>query len=232
MKALRLRWWVILGLAVLAIGLLLSHASCWGRRPTEPRVSRVDTVPDKVILQQKPDTAPSLPQRIVKRRVPTHIAVSQGTPDTALARKYADAVMAASRWRDSVAKLTAARQESHDTTPLVLPPKPRAVLVPAWANYDGSTLTYGLTRSDGSVLVATARVKPRWELYSGQDRFSDSIPIIRADRWFVRYARRAPKCLVKGTVLGGLTALFVGNSDRLAKALIVGGTAAGLCVAD
>lgn len=200
----RTRAWVLFAVALLLIGLLvwaIPHIGDWLTKPqvTVPGVvGKVDTIPDTTAMQQRPETTTTRLQRIVKRTVKGHVSLSQGTPDTALARKFADAVSEAARWRDSVAKLNA---KGDTTTPR--PPKPKVILPTTWGHVRDGRLQLGLTRSDGSVLNETVKAAGHIEWYTGYDRGSDTLPVIRADRWFVRAARQTVKCAPRAALLGG-----------------------------
>lgn len=211
----RARAWVLLAVALLLIGLLvwaIPHIGDWLTKPqvTVPGVvGKVDTIPDTTAMQQRPETTTTLPERIVTRTVKGHVAVSTGTPDTAGARRFADAVARADAYRDT---LEAMRVRGDTSAP---PPKPKAVLPTTWGRYREGLLQLGLTRSDGSVLNATYRVSPRMEWYSGFDSGSDTLPVVRADKWFVRAARQTVKCAPRAAIVGGAGGALSDTKDAL-----------------
>ncbi len=178
--------------------------SC-GPRPTQPEIiGKVDTVPDTVIVRSRPRIVVKWRDRIVTKTVPVRVAVSEGTPDTMYALRYALQALAA----DSARR---ARIEGH--TP---------ILPPASGTYDGKRLTLWLTRSDGSLMKATANLKPKFSFFAGYDKGSDTLPIFQTDRWFIRLGKQTVKCAPPAAVMAGVGAL-VHNEDAWLGAAIMGG---------
>lgn len=197
---------VVAGLGI-AVALLL-RTSC--AKVNGPLIEgRVDTVADTILVQSRPQILTKWRDRIVTKQVPVRVVVSQGYPDTAFAMRYARAALASDSARrarasgDSVARL------------------PQAILPTVSGRYSGSTLDLWLTRSDGSLLRATAKLKPRFAFFSGADKGSDTLPIFQSDRAWVRTLRQAGKCAPAAGVVAGVGAL-VNPQDR-ALAAIIGG---------
>lgn len=206
------------GLLIYLMGQLL----CSGPQP--PPVSPpADTLPDAEVKRGRPDTAaPSGLTRIVRVRVPVGREVSRGTPDSALATRYAELARKFARYRieqeqDSLARL---RGEVSDTTPPPAPPP--SILPPVTGRYDGSRLTLHLTESSGRIMRATARVKPRFSFVAGHGGVSDTLPLVDSDRWFVRVARETVRCSPKVGANAGLGALL-NTDDRVLGAVLAGG---------
>ena len=178
----------------------------------------MDTVADTILVASRPKIVTRWRDRIIVKTVPGRVTMSAGVPDTAWAMRYARAAIRA----DSIRRSTGLRDSlarAHDP-----------ILPPASGRYDGSTLTLWLTRSDGSLMRATAKLKPRWEFFAGTDGGTDTLPLFRSDRWFVRLAREAVHCAPPTGVMAGLGAL-VYSEDRVLGSLVAGGATLVGCLA-
>jgi hypothetical protein len=182
-------------------------------------VGRVDTVPDTVLVASRPIIKTRFVDRIIIKTVPAKVTVSEGVPDTALALRYARRALAA----DSIRR---AKQRGDSVAR-----QPGPILPPVAGTYDGKHLSLWLTRSDGSLMRATAKLKPRAWFWSGYDAGSDSLPIFRSDRWYTRWARRTPRCGLRSAPVAGLGAL-ADKENRVRGALISGVAALLSCVTD
>ena len=208
----RYLFWPTLGLLLLT-GIVVGLTRGCGSGRTRPLVEGpVRVIADTVLIASRPQVVTRWRDRIIVKTVPARVAVSEGVPDTAWAMRYArsairaDSIRRAQARGDSIARL------------------PGPILPPATGHYDGSELTLWLTRSDGSLMRATARLKPRFSFYAGTDAGSDTLPIFQSDRWFVRLARQTVKCAPSVGVIAVLGALVHPN-DRVLGAVGIGSAA-------
>ena len=210
--------WPAVALLV-ALGLIVLVLRGCGAEPDGPLIEgRVDTVPDTIMVASRPKIVTRWRDRIIVKTVPSRVTVSQGYPDTVWAMRYAQAAIRA----DSLRRM----RERGDSVSRGHAP----ILPPASGRYDGSTLTLWLTRSDGSLMRATAKLKPRWEFFAGTDGGTDTLPLFRSDRWFVRLVRETVKCAPPTGVMAGLGAL-VHTEDRVLGAVVAGGATLVGCLA-
>lgn len=215
---------LLVGAVLLGVGAGLVLRDC---RPDQPPSAEgpVDTLPDTAVVAHRPKPGkPNLTTRILSHRVAPRVAVSAGIPDTSLVRRFAQAVNEAESLR-VVADSLKQRIAQGDQTAVIAfnhQPKPKRVLPPVAGKYSGKELTLWLSRSDGSLMRATARLRPRWEFYTGMDAGSDTLPIFTADRWYVRLVRQTVHCAPPAGVMAGVGAL-VHAENRLLGAAIVGG---------
>ena len=199
------------------------------REPEIPESPPADTLSDSAIQRELPDTQP--PGGLGRiARVPVRVrrSVSRGTPDTALANRYARAVDRGNRFkreRDSLLALVTTRADS-DSVSRETPPEPPAILPPVAGRYDGKRLDLYLTLSSGRMMRATARVRPRFEFTAGRGGSTDTLPLIVQDRWWVRTSREVIDC----APLAALAALAGAVLDGGRGAAIGGGLAEGACV--
>jgi hypothetical protein len=222
-----------LGYVVLAIlvalavgGFLLARGWLGGDDDAPPKTEGpVRVLPDSEVVRDRPTTARTLGKRLTTRRARPRVALSAGTPDTALATRYGRLANEAAhlrRFRDSVERARAAGDTAAHPERV---PVPKSILPPAQGRYDGKRLLLWAVKSDGRNARAEARLgwfDPRWSFTMGMDRISDSIPVIDVDRWFVALARQGWKC-APVTGLAGLGGAVVEPGDRLGGALLAGG---------
>jgi len=236
--------------AVVAVGVIVVVGLVWlilrsilgEDRPTPPISAVPDTVADEVLVEAKPD-----PGRAggIGRRLTTHAVgaerqrVSRGTPDTALVRRYAQAVADSRRWkaeRDSMVRAARAAGDSARADSLERAPSTDSTgnrLPPVAGKYDGKRLALTLSRADGSILEATAKLAPHWEFSAGQGGASDTLVLWREDRWWARQARELGGCAWRaGAPVAGLAAAVSDAEDRARNAVIGGLVALGACLAD
>jgi hypothetical protein len=205
--------WLVLGLAaviLLALGVWLYR----GLTSDEPPaiIGQIDTLPDTVITRERPKPPKTFSQKITKHRVPARVTISRGTPDTSLVRRFAAAVALADSLRRSNDSLREAGQP-----PLPLP----SILPSAWGQYDGDRFTIWMSRSDGAVMRATAKLHPRWSFVAGVDKASEKVPIFTEERAWVRTIRQVKKCAPPAGLVAGVGAL-VNPQDRALGAAIGG----------
>lgn len=182
-------------------------------------VGKIDTVPDTVLVASRPKIVTRWRERIVIKTVPAQVTLSEGVPDTAWAMRYARAAIRS----DSLRRASSAQSDSARLARIHSDSAARQpILPPASGTYDGSTLRLYLTRSDGSLMRATAKLKPRFAFFAGTDGGSDTLPRFQSDRWFVRLGRQSVKCAPPVGVMAGLGAL-VHTEDRLLGAAVTGG---------
>ena len=188
------------------------------RRPEPPGLDGpVRVLPDSVVVKTRPVPVTKWRDRIVIQRVPVQVVVTESVPDTAWAMRYARAAIKA----DSVRRARAAG----DT----LAREPRPVLPTVAGRYDGKRFRLWLTRSDGSLLMATQRVRPRWQFFSGFDGGTDTLPIFEQDRVWIWALRQAGKCALPSAAMAGVGAL-VNQQDRALGALVAGSASLVGCV--
>lgn len=192
----------------------------------------VIVAPDSVIAKERPTTARTPIDRILKKRVHPKVIVSEGQPDSSIAERYARLANEAARLRHEVDSLKRARAAGDTTAHPERVATAKSVLPPASAEFDGKRITLWGVKSDGSDALAKARVgpfRPHWKAVMGLDPASDSIPVIDVDRWYTALARQSVKCLPRSLVLGGgIGALSEALSkdderDYLRRALAGGG---------
>lgn len=209
--------------ALMGAGLIASY--CFRGEPLPP-FTPVVIKPDSVVVKERPSTGkPSLGQRLTTHPVAPARIVSAGVPDTARVRAFARKVFEAESLRAELRRL---RAEGKDTSAVS---QPDAILPPTAGKYDGQRLDLWLSRSDGSVMQATARLRPRFEWTTGAGGLSDSVPQFREDRAWLRALREIEHCaLPTGVLAAGGAAL--NSKDRVLGAAI--GAGAGLlgCMAD
>jgi hypothetical protein len=217
MTWLRARWELV-ALAVslvLVAGLILR--ACTERAPVHPPIV---LRPDSVVLRQRPTPKPpSGLGRIARHRVPVTRRETAGTPDTANAGRYARRVFEAESLRAVIRRLRA-----HDSTGAadrVAATAPPAMLPPVAGTYDGHRLDLWLTRSNGAVMLATVKLRPRWSFVAGAAGLSDTVPLVTEDRWWLRTARHAVHCAPAAAVLALAGALL--DSDSPARGAALGG---------
>ncbi len=202
--------WLALGLVGLALVAIVARG-CAPGTATGPTV-----VTDTVVLAGRPITGPvRWRDRIVRVRVKGETRVTEAAPDTAVARKYAQAVQAAEAYRDS---LKAMKARGDTSTP---PKAPRAILPPITGTYDGDSLRLWAARSDGQVMRAAARLRPHFSFAMGYDVESERAPVFMEDRAWLRTVRQAKKCAAPTGVMAGVGAL-VHQQDRVEGAVIAG----------
>lgn len=210
-------------LALLALGsVLLLRSGC---RKDEPQTTGPPTVlPDTVIVKERPKPPTTFGQKIVRHRVPSTISTSAGTPDTGRSGWYADAAHEADSLRHLADSLRheVTRGDSTAGAQLARLSRPKRLLPPVAGRYDDKKLTLWLTRSDGSLMVASARLKPRFNFYAGQNAQTDTLPLFDEDRAWIRTLRQVRKCAPPAGVVAGLGAL-VNLRDRPLGAIIGGG---------
>lgn len=175
-----------------------------------------DTIPDEVIVKERPKPPKSIPQKITTQRVKPKKAVSRGTPDTLHIRHFA----AVAVLTDSIRRLNDSLQKLGEP-PIPLPP---SILPPAWGQYrEDGRFSLWMSRSDGSVMRTTARLKPNWSFVAGIDPASRREVQFYQDRAWLRTLRQIKKCAPVTGVMTGVGALF-SREDRLLAAAIAGGT--------
>jgi hypothetical protein len=225
----RLIGWAV-GLVALAVAVWLIVTLVRGildPDPPPPFGGPADTLPDAEVLDDRPSSAPpGIVERIVTVYVPVDRVVTVTLPDTALAERYATLARDYRRWRiqreqDSLAG------RALDTTP-----PPPSILPPVTLRYDGRRLRLHLTETSGRVMRATARVRPRFAVLVGQGGVSDTLPLVRQDRWFVREAREGAGCVWRAAAPGAVAGAVVSGDDRLGGAAIGAGLAFLACMAD
>jgi hypothetical protein len=220
---------IIALMVVVAIGYVIARLACG---PTSPATDGpVTTVPDTAITADRPKPAMKLPERIFRRRVPPKVQVTAGRPDSTRIRAFAAKVRENDSLRAEIRALQA-RQAAGDTAADPSSVRlPTPVLPPTWGSYDGRTLRWSITRSDGSIMRATARVRPRFDFMAGLTAGTDTIPEVREDRWLTAAAKAVPRCAAKALPFAGGGAI-ADREDRL-RGAVVAGTAALLgCVLD
>jgi hypothetical protein len=162
-------------------------------------------------------------RRATTRVVPTERQrLSSGTPDTALVRRYAEAVTRSARWkreRDSLIRAARAEGDTARADSIAQAPSTDSTgnrLPPVAGRYDGKRLVLTLSRADGRILEATAKLAPRWEFAAGQGGASDTVVQWRDDRWWYRQVREAGDCLPESVLLGGGAGALAagGNAKR------------------
>jgi hypothetical protein len=218
---LRRLWPIVLLLALLIGGVLvLSRLNCRDEGPSTegPIVVR----PDREVVKSRPQPPKTLPEKILRKKIKPTVVVSRGTPDSGYAMRYARAAFEADSLRRVNAELHRRLAAGDTTARPDTTPKVKRVLPPVAGSYTGTVLRLWLTRSDGSLYVATVRIKPHWQFWSGYDRGSDSVPEFSADRWFVRAAREVVHCAPWAAGGSGLGAL-VDRDHRVRGAVLVGG---------
>ena len=219
--------WVTVAVAGLALLLaLVLVRTCFGPPPV-PLLPPVTVKPDSVLIHDRPTVTP--PTGIGKlARAPVvvlHRTVSAGTPDTAAARRYARLVFQAESLRAVVRRL-----QAHDSASVAdTLSHPTAMLPPARGAYDGHRLDLYLTRSDGSIMEASAEVRPHWTFAAGGGAGTDTVPLIVGDRAWVRFARQSGKCALPTAVGAGLGAGFH-EADRVAGGIVAGLVTYGACL--
>ncbi len=212
-------------LAVLVLTIWLVARGCARSEDVPRETPAVVAVPDRVAVRDRPRPAPpKFIERIVTRPVVVVREVSVGTPDTLRARAYARKVFEAESLRAVIRRLRAA---GDDSTVVAMP---APILPPVSGRYDGRRLTLWLTQSNGAVMRATARVKPRWSFVAGHGGLSDTLPLVRGDRWWVRQVREVPGCL-PATALGAGGGALVAD-DALAGAAFGGLALLVACLSD
>jgi hypothetical protein len=200
--------------------LLLSRTACREEGPSTdgPVVVR----PDSEVVKSRPTPPKSFPEKILRKRVKSKVVVSEGTPDSSYAMRYARAAFEADSLRRVLANERKRRTAGDTSARPDTTTKAKRVLPPVVGSYSGKVLRLWLTRSDGSLYVATVRIRPRWQFWSGYDGGTDSVPDFAADRWFVRVVREAVHCAPWVGGAGGLGAL-VDKDDRVRGAVLAGG---------
>ncbi len=216
-------------LAGLVLAIWLVARGCAGGPDVPRETPPVAVVPDRVAVRDRPTTAPpKVLERIVSRPVVVVRQVSVGTPDTLRARAYARKVFEAESLRVVIRRLRDAGQMARADS--VLRETPAPILPPVSGRYDGHRLTLWLTQSNGAVMRATARVKPRWSFVAGAGGLSDTLPLVRGDRWWVRQVRELPGCL-PATALGAGGGALVAE-DALQGAIVGGVALLVACLSD
>jgi hypothetical protein len=211
-----LGFFLLLGAA--AVGVLFLR-SCDAEDDGPAITGPVTVVPDTVLLPGRPMPGPiRWRDRLVEGTVAGGVAVSEGTPDTSYVRRFTAAAAEAEAYRDTLRAMRA----RGDTNPP--PRKPKAILPTVTVKYDGRWARVWATRSDGSLLLDTARIRPTWRVEMGYDRGTDTLPRFVADRWFVRLGRDAWRCKWKVTGSSGLGAL-ADTDQPLRGAMLAGGAA-------
>ena len=216
----------IVAVVVLCL-VVLVRAGC--RKDEGPVITGTDTLPDSTLVKERPKPPATFGQKIVRHRVPSRITVSRGTPDTVRAMLWADAAHEADSLRRLVDSLR--RGDSTDQARASRVPPPKKLLPPVAGRYQGNKLTLWLTRSDGSLLRATAKLRPNFEFYSGQSRETDTFPDFSEDRFWVRALRETAGCLPRAGLVGGAGALVSGEEWKR-NGLIAAGAALVGCLAD
>lgn len=212
------------GLVLVIVGglILLIMRSCATPPPSGPALVR----PDTVVLAGRPVPGPvKWHTKFVERPVPASSTVTAGTPDTALARKYARAVAAADAYRDTLRAMRA----RGDTAPPPLPPP--AVLPTVAGEYGhtkGDSLILWATRSDGSVMRAAARLRPRFKFTMGMD--DAPVPRFTEDRAWVRTWRQTKHCALPSLVMAVVGAVAAPDQRGTGAAVAGGATLVG-CLA-
>jgi len=220
-------WWP-LALAGLTAG--AGGLAAWELKPSPPPLFHSIIVRDTNLQTQIPRVKPSLGEKITKTTVkPTQVAVSEGKPDSAVINNFcAQRVAAVVRAREKAVQTSA----SPDSGAVQRLPSsaPAPILPPFWGKYSGSELTLGASRSDGSLYQAQFRAKPPLEWVAGRGGSSDTLPVLRTDRWLIRGFRNLGHDCPKGGVAGGLIGLSLGALLKQPGAGLAAGAGGG-CVA-
>lgn len=203
-------WLWGLGFVLLVSLALFGLRSCPPQNPANSVTP--DTIPDEQVVRERPKPPTSIPQRIAKGSVTPQVVVSRGTPDTLLVRRFAAMVRLADSLRRSNDSL---RQIGGRPVPLP------SVLPAVWGEYRSDNFRVWFSRSDGSVLRATAKLKPNWSFRSGMDSVSEKMPQFYQDRAWLRTLRQVKKCAPATGVMAGVGALV--GQDRLLTAAVTGG---------
>jgi hypothetical protein len=224
MTSSRLPWLIVLGLTLLLI-IILVHG--WLGHPEIPVVSPPpDTVSNTQATAHRPsEKPPSLAGRIKTKSVGVAREVSSGTPDTAYARHYARKVFEAESLRAVLARI---RREGGDTNTVAVAV---GVLPPVAGRYDGKHLRLWLTESNGRVLKATARLRPHFEFRAGLGGLSDTVPVMREDRWWLRQARETLGCLPAASAVA-LAGALLDRTHTVRTASVGGVLALAACLSD
>lgn len=222
------------GLVLIGLVLLLARVipDWFGRGPDRPELeTQPDTVPDSAVVAARPRPPRGL-GRLTQHTVKPRAQVSRGTPDTVSVQNWLRAVRLADSLRRENARLREriARGDSTLTQGDTIRQLPQT-LAPGWGVYDGKKLRLGLTRSDGSVMIATAKLRPKFTWQAGLDSLTDSVPLFVEDRWWLRTGREALQCVPRAAPMAGAGAL-ADRQDRFRGALIGAGAAWLGCMLD
>jgi hypothetical protein len=212
-------WLLLLGLAAIALlGYLALQRAC---RDDPVPIVTPDTLPDQVLEEQRPKPPTTLPQKIVKHGVKPRVTTSQGKPDTLLVRRFAAAVALADSLRRSYTSLRDSLEAAGEPAPP--PPALPSILPAAWGQYrDNGEFTLWMSRSDGAILRATAKLRPNFSFVAGVDQTTTHQPAFYEDRAWVRTLRQLKKCGPPAGVVAGVGAI-TNADDRLLGAVIAGG---------
>jgi len=224
-------WWP---LPVLAIAAGAGALAAWQLKPSPPPLFHSIIVRDTNLQTQIPHLKPTLGEKITKTTVkPTQVAVSEGKPDSAVINNFCAQRVAAVVRARARALQTSANPDSapnHERLAKESDNNPPPILPPFWGKYSGSELTLGASRSDGSLYQAQFRAKPPLEWVAGRGGSSDTLPVLRTDRWLIRGFRNLGHDCPKGGVAGGLIGLSLGALLKQPGAGLAAGAGGG-CVA-
>lgn len=161
--------------------------------------------------------------RLVEHPVVAATGTTTSAPDTLYVRRFVDAARRAAAYKDTVERLrrraTAADSAKADSVPS--PPRPVLPTVSGRYGYTkGDSLVLWATMSDGNVMRAAAKLRPRYTFAMGDDSTVYE-PRFTEDRAWVRTARQVKHC-APVTGVGAGTGALVHSNDRLLGALVVG----------
>lgn len=225
------RSWLPILLLLVLVGLAVWLAVCFlNRSPRGPELEDPpETVADTIVEAQVPRPPKGL-GKLTRHPVKIRAQVSAGQPDSAAVRRWLRAVKLVDSLRRSNDSLRQRAAAGDTTAGGKIQPLPQ-VLAPGWGKYDGKRLTLGLTRSDGSVMVATAKVRPHFDWKTGLDDLTDSLPFIHEDRWWLRQARELGGCAWRSAPFAAGGAV-VDEENPLRGAAIGAGVAVAACMLD
>jgi hypothetical protein len=179
-----------------------------------------DTLPDSTLIQERPTAPHTVIQKITKHQVAPKVTVSRGTPDTSLVRRFAAAVAQADSLRRSYQRLKDSLAQAGE--PIPPPPALPSILPSVGGTYtaDG-TFTLWMSKSDGAILRATAKLRPNFAFVAGVDHATELQPAFYEDRAWLRTIRQVKKC-APPTGGGALVGALVNPRDRLLGAAVGG----------
>jgi hypothetical protein len=214
---------ITLGVALVvlvAVAVLIAYIArgCFAG-PTVGPVTHSDSV-----LVDRPVQGPTKWRtRLVEHTVPAVTGTTTSAPDSLYVRRFVDAARRAAAYKDTVERLRRSGTATDSAKADSVPPPPRPVLPTVSGRYGytkGDSLVVWATMSDGNVMRAAAKLRPRYTFQMGDDSTAYE-PRFTEDRAWVRTARQVKHC-APVTGVGAGTGALVHSDDRLLGAVVVG----------